>query len=116
MVSDAGIDLFSTADPDPQVVEVPREPGRYIVTAWVPPNLLAEGSHYLRVVMRSMKEKYRPFTERDVVAITVVDPSGGFATSWWEGKPSGVIRPVLDWHTEYVSADMVIEGLNCRNR
>jgi len=110
LVSDAGIDLFSTADNDVEIAEVPREPGRYIATAWVPAHFLAEGSHYLRVVMRSMKKQYRPFEERDVVAFTVVDPGGGFATSWWEGKPQGVIRPVLDWSTEYVSPDMIIDG------
>lgn len=110
LVSDAGIDLFSTADADPAANELPRKPGRYIVTAWVPAEFLAEGTHYLRVVMRSMKQQYRPFSERDVVAFTVVDPAGGFANSWWEGKPQGVIRPNLNWQTEYVSADMILDG------
>ncbi len=110
LVSDAGIDLFSTADSDPAAAATAREPGRFISTAWIPAHMLAEGSHYLRVVMRSVREKYRPFTERDVVAFTVVDPSGGLATSWWEGKPSGVIQPRLEWGTEYVAPDMIIEG------
>lgn len=110
IVSEAGIDLFSTVDSNVAVEEQPREVGRYIVTAWVPPNLLTEGTHFVRAVMRSVKRKYRPFTERDIVAFTVVDPAGGFAHSWWEGKPSGVIRPALEWRTEYVTPDKVIEG------
>jgi len=110
VVSDAGIDLFTTADPDPAAGNQPRQPGRYVATAWVPANLLAEGTHYLRVVMRSISDKSRPFTERDVVAFTVVDPQGGEGSSWWEGKPSGVIKPRLQWGTEYIPGDMVIEG------
>jgi len=110
VVSDAGTDLFTTVDPDPAAGEVARKPGRYTSTAWVPANLLSEGSHYLRVVMRSVQAKYRPFTERDIVAFTVVDADGGAASSWWEGKPSGIIKPHLEWGTEYVTPDMVIEG------
>ncbi|MEE4186441.1 MAG: polysaccharide ABC transporter ATP-binding protein [Gammaproteobacteria bacterium] len=110
VVSEAGIDLFSTADSTAGADEVPRAAGRYIATAWVPPNLLSEGAHYVRAVMRSVKAQYLPFTERDVVAFTVVDPEGGFGASWWEGKPRGVIRPALQWRTEYVEPAMVIES------
>jgi hypothetical protein len=61
--------------------------------------------------MRSVKDQYRPFTEQDIIAFNVIDPnSGQFGTGWWEGRPSGVIHPRLDWTTEYVEPDMVIEG------
>lgn len=110
VVSESGLDLFSTADSDKSVDEHTREPGRYICTAWIPADLLAEGNHFVRVVMRSMKKKYRPFIERDVIAFHVVDSVGRIGDSWWEGRPSGVIRPILKWSTEYVPSDMVIEG------
>jgi lipopolysaccharide transport system ATP-binding protein len=110
IVSDAGIDLFSTTDADASADKVARQVGRYISTAWVPGGLLAGGTHYVRAVMRSVQEQYRPFTERDIIAFNVIDSDSGiFGTGWWEGRPSGVIHPRLQWSTEYVRPEMVIE-------
>jgi len=109
VVSEAGIDLFTTADSTPGCDQEAREVGRYTATVTIPPKLLAEGRHYVRVVMRSVRAKYRPFTERDVIAFTIVDSVGGLQDSWWEGKPSGVIRPALDWRTEYTQPQMVFD-------
>jgi lipopolysaccharide transport system ATP-binding protein len=111
VVSETGIDLFTTMDRDSRHEIEARKPGRYIMTAWVPGGLLAEGTHYVRVVMRSVKRKYRPFTERDVIAFNMVDRSGtAIAAGWWEGRTGGVFRPNLDWTTEYVQPEMIIEG------
>ena len=110
LVSETGLDLFSTVDSDVAADKTPREPGRYVSTVWVPGHLLAEGTYYVRVVMRSIKGQYRPFTERDVVIFTVVDQRGGdFGTGWWEGRPGGVIRPQLTWATEYIQPDMAMD-------
>ena len=111
VVTDVGVDLFSTADSDASVDEVPRKVGRYISTAWVPAGLLADGCHYVRVVMRSVRRKARPFAERDIISFTVVDDSGNtVGASWWEGRARGIISPQLKWTTEYVPEEMVIEG------
>ncbi|MGI9307952.1 MAG: Wzt carbohydrate-binding domain-containing protein, partial [Gammaproteobacteria bacterium] len=105
--SDAGVDLFSTANTDQEAEVVPRKKGRYMTTAWVPGHLLAPGTHYVKAVMRSIQRQYRPFTERDVVAFSIAEPeSERFGTGWWEGKPSGLVRPSLDWSTEYVEEAM----------
>ncbi len=110
LVSETGLDLFSTVDSDAAADKVPRKPGRYHSSVWVPGDLLAEGTYYVRVVMRSIKSQYRPFTERDIVVFTVVDQGGGdFGTGWWEGRPGGVIRPQLNWSTEYVEPDMAMD-------
>ena len=109
LVNDAGVDLFSTADSEPSAISIPRQPGRYTSTAWVPANLLGDGCHYVRVAMRSMQKQYRPFLERDIVSFTVVDDSEHvLGASWWEGRISGAIRPDLRWTTEYASSDMAI--------
>ncbi len=111
LVNDAGVELFSTADYGSGSIDVPREPGRYTSTAWIPADFLADGCHYVGVAMRSMQKQYRPFIERDVVSFTVVDESEHvLGASWWEGRVSGVVRPDLDWTTEYVVPKMVIEG------
>ena len=111
VVSETGIDLFSTIDPDKRYESEPRKPGRYIMQATIPGGLLAEGTHYIRVVMRSLKEKYQPFSERDVISFNVVEDEQSWqGSSWWEGRPGAVIRPQLNWTTEYVPAEMIIEG------
>jgi hypothetical protein len=62
-------------------------------------------------VMRSIKEKYQPFSERDVISFNVVDDVQRWQGSgWWEGRPGGVIRPQLQWTTEFVPTEMIIEG------
>ncbi|MEC9376158.1 MAG: ABC transporter ATP-binding protein [Pseudomonadota bacterium] len=110
LVSETGLDLFSTVDSDNTADKIARKPGRYKSTVWVPGHLLAEGTYYMRVVMRSVKSQYRPFTERDIVVFTVVDESSGdFGTGWWEGRPGGVIRPQLDWATEYIEPEMAMD-------
>ena len=111
MVSDGGIDLFSSADSNRQFESAPREVGRYTTVCWVPPEFLAEGTHYVRVVMRAMNRQKLAFRESDVVAFNVIDEkNSGFGTAWWEGKPKGVVRPSLDWTYEYTAPSMVIEG------
>jgi lipopolysaccharide transport system ATP-binding protein len=111
VVSETGIDLFSTMDADQRYEVESRKPGRYVVTAWVPPGLFSEGTHYIRAVMRSVSRQYRPFTERDVLSFNVLDPDGiALGAGWWEGRPGGVIRPRLNWTTEYVQQDMILEG------
>lgn len=110
-MSDGGIDLFSSADSNRQFESAPREVGRYSCICWVPSEFLAEGTHYVRVVMRAMNRQKLAFRESDVVAFNVIDENNsGFGTAWWEGKPKGVVRPNLDWTYEYTSPDMVIEG------
>jgi len=110
-VNDAGVELFSTADSAAEATNVARQPGRYISVAWVPAKFLAEGCHYVRVTMRSMRRQYRPFVESDVISFTVVNENEHVVgASWWEGRVSGVIRPELSWTTEYVPQPMVIEG------
>jgi lipopolysaccharide transport system ATP-binding protein len=111
VVSDAGVDLFSTADSDKAANEVPRKVGRYVSTAWVPANLLADGCHFVRAVMRSVRSQSRPFAERDIIAFTVLDDGEHtIGASWWEGRASGLIKPHLVWTTEYVPEEMIIEG------
>mgnify|MGYP000075415186 FL=1 len=111
MVSDAGIDLFSSADSNRQFESEPREIGRYTTVCWVPAEFLAEGTHYVRVVMRAMNRQLLVFRESDVVAFNVIDEkNSGFGTTWWEGKPKGVVRPNLDWTYEYTPPAMIIKG------
>ncbi|MGI9292335.1 MAG: ABC transporter ATP-binding protein, partial [Gammaproteobacteria bacterium] len=48
VVSETGIDLFSTINPDSRFETEARKPGRYIMKATIPGGLLSEGTHYVR--------------------------------------------------------------------
>jgi lipopolysaccharide transport system ATP-binding protein len=111
IVSDTGIDLFTVFEGNKEAENIPREPGRYVTVGWIPGHFLSEGTHYVRVVMRATNRCLLVFTERDVAAFNVVDKErGGLGSSWWEGKPSGVVRPLLKWTGEYIEPDMVLDN------
>ena len=61
--------------------------------------------------MRCRVRKYRRFAERDTVAFSVVDSmEGDTARGQWTGRMAGVVRPLLDWQTEYRPADRIANG------
>ncbi len=81
----------------------PTPPGDYVVTAWIPPNLLNEGHHGVDVeIVRLEVPKpepqaaaYRP------VAFHVYDPGeGDSARGLFAGQWRGAVRPLLEWTTE----------------
>jgi lipopolysaccharide transport system ATP-binding protein len=94
------VQVFVAIDQDPEWQDRPRVKGRYIVTAWIPGNLLSELTYYVSARMRTPNRRYRPFHARDAVAFHVVDPmEGGTARGQWAGGMGGVVRPMLDWRT-----------------
>jgi len=100
-----GVIAFSTIDQDLQWHTEARAPGVYVSTAWVPGNLLNEGMVYVLAAMRTKHRKYRPFLIADAVAFNVIDRmEGGSARGEWVGRLHGVVRPKLDWTTEFSAA------------
>lgn len=94
--------MFSTIDQDVEWVNRQRPEGRFISTAWIPGNLLAEGSYYVRAAMRAIDRKVRHFNEQDIVAFNVIDSiEGDSARGEWAGRLGGVVRPMLDWETSF---------------
>ena len=102
MLSDEqGVQLFTTLDVDSEWFETPRSVGRYTATAWIPGNLLAEGTYYVKASMRTPDRLRVPFNQLDAIAFYVVDNSEeGSARSGWAGKMKGAIRPKLDWEND----------------
>lgn len=100
--NEEGIVVFSTIDQDLRWHTEARKPGRYVSTAWIPGNLLGEGMIYVLAAMRTQRRKYRPFEIADAIAFNVVDKmEGGSARGEWVGRLHGVVRPKLDWTTNY---------------
>ncbi len=102
LFNDQGVKVFSTIDQDARWTVEQRPAGRFISTAWIPGNLLAEGTYYVRATMRNPDRKKRYFDEQEIVAFNVLDTyDGDSARGEWVGKMGGVIRPLLKWETSY---------------
>jgi len=100
--NDQAVKVFSAIDQSAEWRERRRPVGRYTATAWIPGNLLAEGTYYVRAAMRTNDRKRRPFNERDIVAFNVLDTTeGDSARGNWAGRLGGVVRPLLDWETNH---------------
>jgi lipopolysaccharide transport system ATP-binding protein len=81
----------------------PAEPGDYVVTAWIPGNLLNEGLTSVDVSVCSLDSPklHHHANEREVVSFHVQDPAeGDSARGLFTGQWKGVVRPLLDWTTE----------------
>jgi lipopolysaccharide transport system ATP-binding protein len=101
--NEENLHVFSLHDTDPQWERRPRPPGRYVSTAWIPGNLLSEGTLRVSFCLTSLQPVVDDvFLESDVVTFKVIDsPGGRSARGEWRGPMGGVIRPMLDWTTQY---------------
>jgi lipopolysaccharide transport system ATP-binding protein len=103
--NEQGILIFIAHDSDPAWRRVPRPAGRYVSTAWVPGDLLAEGPVTVGVAVSTHDPVILHASEQDVVAFQVVDsldtdgPRGDYA-----GPMPGVVRPLLAWSTRFEPA------------
>jgi len=106
IVNDEGVELFVAVDIDPEWRKRPRPVGRYISTAWIPPNMLTEGMCIVTVAMWALEpSRINQFVEREAVAFQVLDSmeAGSIDTARgdWAGDFVGVVRPKLKWETQY---------------
>ncbi|MEX1245580.1 MAG: polysaccharide ABC transporter ATP-binding protein [Thermoanaerobaculia bacterium] len=103
--NEEGLLLFGSIETDPEWRSRPRPPGRYATTAWVPGNLLSEGTVIVNVELLTTHPLTRHFQERQVVAFHVVDSmDGDSARGDWGGEWSGAVRPMLAWATRYAAS------------
>jgi lipopolysaccharide transport system ATP-binding protein len=105
LTNEQGVTIFSTIDQDIRWHTETRAPGRYISTAWIPGNMLSEGMIYVLATIRTRHRKEWPFFVRDAVAFNVIETAEGeSARGQWAGKLDGVVRPKLDWATQFQAA------------
>jgi lipopolysaccharide transport system ATP-binding protein len=106
-VNQDGLHLFALQDVDSEWRRRPRPVGRYVSTAWIPGNFLAEGNISVNVGVGS----HVPFTKVHVfkpeaVAFQVVDHlDGGTARGDYIGEYPGIIRPIVDWTTHFEAGE-----------
>jgi lipopolysaccharide transport system ATP-binding protein len=98
--NDEGICVFVAHDLDPTWRGRPRAPGRYVSTAWIPGNLLAEGTLRVGAAVSTHNPVVVHFFERDAIAFQVVDSlDGDSARGDYGGMMPGIVRPALEWTT-----------------
>jgi len=100
--NEEGVNVFIVSDQDLTWRRQPRLEGRYKSIAWIPGNLLAEGSLIVSAAISTMDPVRVHFYERDVVAFQIVDSlDGNSARGDFAGPMPGIVRPLLEWKTEF---------------
>lgn len=107
LYNDQGICVFTTIDLDRNWRTNPRTKGFYKSRAEIPANFLAEGNFFVSVSAATFEPLVTHFNERDAVAFIVTDSlDGNSARGDFAGQMDGVIRPILDWKTEFGKNDL----------
>jgi lipopolysaccharide transport system ATP-binding protein len=103
IMNEEGVCAFMTLDLDPAWRRKKRPKGTYVSTAWVPGNLLAEGSFFINAgLVTGEPYKVVQFWEREAVSFQVIDRmEGDSARGDWAKEFGGVVRPLLTWETDY---------------
>ena len=104
LINENGDVVFMTVDQDPLWRKKRRPKGRYISKVRIPGNYLAEGTFYINCHMITLNPNKSLFGELGAIAFTVVDNlEGDSARGDYARNLSGVVRPLLEWATEYQS-------------
>jgi lipopolysaccharide transport system ATP-binding protein len=102
LMDEQGVIVFSSIDQDVEWRGQERPEGRFICTAWIPGNLLTEGTYYVRATMRGNDRRKRRIDEREIVIFNIMDTMEGDSSRGnWVGRMPGVVRPLLKWDTSY---------------
>jgi len=97
-----GVNVFVASDQDPEWRQRPRPKGLFRSTAWIPGNFLSEGTLIVGAAISTMNPVIVHFHERDAVAFQVIDSlEGNSARGDFAGTIPGVVRPLLQWKTEF---------------
>ncbi len=98
----SGNNIFNAHDVSSLIRLSDRSPGKYQVTAWIPENLLAEGSYSVHIAaMEVSGTNIIHFLEPDCVAFNITDKiSGNSARGNYTGSFPGIVRPKLVWQSK----------------
>jgi lipopolysaccharide transport system ATP-binding protein len=100
--NEEGTYVFVASEIDSAWHRKPRPAGRYVSTAWIPGNFLAEGTFVVGAAISTFDPVVVHVHERDVVAFQVVDSFLGDSARGDLGGPfPGVVRPMLRWDTSF---------------
>jgi len=100
--NEEGVLAFEANDHDPTWRRRPRPAGRWVSTAWIPGNLLSEGTLLVWPCLFTLDPVITEISVRDAVAFQVIDSlDGDSARGDWGGRITSVMRPLLKWTTQF---------------
>jgi lipopolysaccharide transport system ATP-binding protein len=100
--NEEGVYLFISGDTTVPWRTQKRAQGSYVSSVRIPGNFLAEGSVIVGAAISTLRPEIVHFFERDAVAFQVVDSlDGNSARGDYAGPMPGVVRPLLNWTTQY---------------
>ncbi len=102
-----GLHLFAVQDVASEWRRRPRPTGRYLSTAWIPGNFLAEGNISVDIGVGSHVPTTRIHVfQPEAAAFQVVDYlQGDSARGDYIGVMPGAVRPVVNWTTQIQAGD-----------
>ncbi len=106
-INQEGVCVFVAAENAREWHRRPRPKGRYVTTAWIPGNFLAEGTLLVETAVSTMDPAKAHFFEREVVAFQVADNlnnEGNTARGDYGAQFPGVVRPLLEWESQQVAS------------
>lgn len=102
LYNEESICVFTSHDLDETWRHTPRPKGFYSSRARIPANFLAEGNFFVSVSAAAYEPLKVHFSERDTIAFIITDSiEGNSARGDFAGQMDGVVRPVLDWKTDF---------------
>ena len=100
--NEQGICLFVSHDWNDRWRKHSRPKGIYVSTVWIPGNFLSEGTIFVTAAATTYEPINVHFVERDAVVFTVIDTlEGNSARGDYAGILPGIVRPALNWETEF---------------
>ena len=94
--------LFSAFEVDSEWHHKNRPNGRHTCTAWLPKNLFGEGELGIGVSILSFRPWTIHFEAQNLLRIEIVSGSAQLTSrGHFEGNIPGLIRPLLNWTSEY---------------
>lgn len=110
LFNEDGVCIFVSGDAQSSCARSPRCPGRFLSTAWIPGNYLAEGRVVVGTAVSTINPVTVHFFEREAVAFQVVDTlDGDSARGEYGGPIPGVVRPLLRWNTICLLGDRAVQ-------
>lgn len=93
---------FITVDVDPAWRGCPRPVGNYVSSVLIPGNFLAEGTMFVSCNCITLNPDVVQFHELNVISFQIIDTlEGDSARGDYSREMPGVVRPLLQWTTEY---------------
>ena len=101
------VPILAAVDIDKAWRRRPRPNGRYITTAWLPGKFFAEGMIFVELGIATIEPIRHEVHEKSVIAFQVIDSTtGDTARGDFANVLIGVVRPMLDWTTDYIPAEV----------